>query len=103
MLLIVIYNAMLRIDYLLENSTDHTKPQLFEKLFLCKLKSAINNHKLITQHQFGFQQQHAISEQIHRLANKITKHLMTKNIALQHSWTYYRLSTKSGTSVYNQD
>lgn len=30
MLLIVIYNAMLRIDYLLENSTDHTNSQVRE-------------------------------------------------------------------------
>lgn len=52
--------------------------KLFEKLLLQKLTPILRAKKVIPDHQFGFQNQHATIEQIHRVASKINSGLQTK-------------------------
>lgn len=52
--------------------------KLFEKLFLKRLRPIIEAKKLIPDHQFGFRQNHATVEQIHRVANTIGRSLEDK-------------------------
>lgn len=46
--------------------------KVFEKLLLRKLRPIIEERRLIPNHQFGFRQQHATTEQVHRVVNKIS-------------------------------
>ena len=52
--------------------------KLFEKTFLKKIKPILEEQKLIPTHQFGFRQQHATIEQVHRIVDKIGKDLEDK-------------------------
>ena len=52
--------------------------KVFEKLFLSRLRTIINDEKLIPDHQFGFRQQHSTVEQVHRIVNKINQGLEEK-------------------------
>lgn len=46
--------------------------KLFEKLILKRLKSDINLHDIIPDHQLGFRQNHSTAHQIHRIVNTIS-------------------------------
>lgn len=95
-LLTHIFNAILRIHYFpiqwkvaeikmikkpgkCENEVQSYRPisllpilsKIFEKLFSKKLKSVLNLNNIIPDHQFGFREQHATVEQIHRVVNYI--------------------------------
>lgn len=52
--------------------------KLFERLFLSRLLPVIESKKLIPSHQFGFRNQHATIEQIHRVINVINLDLHKK-------------------------
>lgn len=49
--------------------------KVFEKLLLARLRSLLADNNLIPDHQFGFRQQHATIQQIHRVTKKITQDL----------------------------
>jgi len=49
--------------------------KLFEKALLRRVKPILKEKGLIPDHQFGFRHQHATTEQIHRVANKIERDL----------------------------
>jgi hypothetical protein len=52
--------------------------KLFKKILLQKLKPILIEQKLIPDHQFGFRQEHATTEQVHRVVNKINQDLHLK-------------------------
>lgn len=52
--------------------------KVFEKLLLDRLQPILVEKQLIPNHQFGFRQQHATTEQIHRVCNSINKALEEK-------------------------
>lgn len=52
--------------------------KMFEKLFLRRFQSVIDENNLIPDHQFGFRQKHSTVEQIHRVVNVIKEDLETK-------------------------
>jgi hypothetical protein len=52
--------------------------KLFEKILLQKLKPILIEQKLIPNHQFGFRQEHATIEQVHRIVNKTNQDLRLK-------------------------
>jgi hypothetical protein len=45
--------------------------KVLEKILLKRLLLIIDDHQLIPKHQFGFRKGHGMTEQIHRLVNKI--------------------------------
>lgn len=47
--------------------------KLFEKAFLKRLKPIILSKNLIPEHQFGFMEQHATIEQVHRVVDIINR------------------------------
>jgi hypothetical protein len=51
--------------------------KLFEKLFIARLKPILHEKRILPDHQFGFRQQHATIEQVHRLTNVIQTALET--------------------------
>lgn len=55
-----------------------TISKLFEKLFLNKLRPYLTENNIIPDHQFGFQQNHGTTEQVHRLAASILTSLDNK-------------------------
>jgi hypothetical protein len=54
--------------------------KLFEKLLLIRLKSVITKKNLITDHQFGFRNQHSTLEQVHRIIEAIEQAIEEKEI-----------------------
>lgn len=52
--------------------------KVFEKLFVKRLKPILENRRIIPNHQFGFRQMHATTEQIHRVVNLINNTLEEK-------------------------
>jgi hypothetical protein len=50
--------------------------QLFEKLFLTRLTPILQEKRIIPDRQFGFRQEHATNEQVHRITNVV-------NVALE--------------------
>lgn len=102
-LLTVIYNAILRLEYFPSqwkvsqivviakpgkplNQVSSYRPisllpitsKVFEKLFLQRLQLSINENDIIPAHQFGFRQKHSTVEQVHRVANIIREDLENK-------------------------
>jgi hypothetical protein len=103
LLLTAIFNAVLRIDHFpvawkkalvvvvpkpgkpLNQLTSYrpisllpVASKVFEKLFLKRLRSLIIEDEVIPNHQFGFRQQHATIEQVHRVAEVIRDCLESK-------------------------
>lgn len=58
--------------------------KLFEKLLLKRLKTIIEEKKLIPTHQLGFRNRHSTIDQFHRITSIIKKSLEEKS-ALQYS------------------
>lgn len=54
--------------------------KLFEKLYMKRLKSIIEQKKLIPDHQFGFREKHSTIEQVHRLTNIIETTLEERKV-----------------------
>lgn len=54
--------------------------KVFEKLFLKRLKRIIEEKKMIPDHQFGFRNNHATVDQVHRIINVIEECLEEKKI-----------------------
>jgi hypothetical protein len=49
--------------------------KLFEKFFLARIKPILQEKRIIPDHQFGFRQKHATTEQVHCITNVINKEL----------------------------
>jgi hypothetical protein len=49
--------------------------KLFEKLFLTRIKPTLQENRIMPDHQFGFRQKHATTEQARRITNVINKAL----------------------------
>lgn len=102
-LITMLFNAIIRLSYFpsqwkvaqiimiqkpgkKENEVESYRPisllpilsKLFEKAFLKRLKPILIDKNLIPAHQFGFREQHATVEQVHRLINIITRALEGK-------------------------
>jgi hypothetical protein len=45
--------------------------KLFEKIFRTRIKLTLQEKQIIPDHQFGFRQKHATTEQVHRITNAI--------------------------------
>lgn len=54
--------------------------KLFEKLLLKRIKPFLKENNIISQHQFGFKEQHSTIQQIHLVINIIEKSLRTQDI-----------------------
>lgn len=52
--------------------------KVMEIFFLKRLNTAIAEHKVIPDHQFGFRKQHGTIEQVHRLVEEIHKSFENK-------------------------
>lgn len=52
--------------------------KLFEKLFLKRLKPQLEGLNIIPEHQFGFREQHATIEQVHRVVEQINNTFESK-------------------------
>ena len=49
--------------------------KLLEKLFLTRIQAILHDKRIIPDHQHGFRQKHATTEQVHRITNVIIKAL----------------------------
>jgi len=99
-LITIIYNALIRLNYfpalwkvaqIILIPKPGKKPEepasyrplsllpvlskVFEKLILIRIKPVLVKTKIIPEHQFGFREQHATTEQIHRVVRKINNAL----------------------------
>jgi hypothetical protein len=52
---------------------------VLEKLLLKRIKPLIEDHNLLPNHQFGFRNRHATTEQVHRVVNAINSAFETKS------------------------
>lgn len=102
-LIIIIYNAVLRLNYypaqwkiaqiiLLSKPEKNLEEvilyrpisllpvisKVFEKLLLKRIKPELEKDKTIPDHQFGFREQHSTIEKVHRIVRKINNNLEKK-------------------------
>lgn len=87
--------------------------KLFEKLFLKRLKPEVDKLKIIPEHQFGFREQHATIEQVHRVVEVINNAFERKKYCsaafldvtqafdkVWHQGLLYKIKTKLPTPYY---
>lgn len=52
--------------------------KVFEKIFLKRLRSSINEDTVLPNHQFGFRQKHSTTEQVHRVVETVRQTIENK-------------------------
>lgn len=112
MLLTYLYNSMLRLSYFPliwkfstiilihkpnkpKNEASSYRPisllpvlgKLFEKILLRRIRSITQTQNIIPDNQFGFRSKHSITQQIHRIIDKISTSFEKKKIL---SWRFPR-------------